>query len=411
LLIQLIDLIFSSIYEPVKRQHWILFIIVIAQFCATSLWFVSNSVITELIGNFELSVNALGYLTSAVQFGFISGTLVFAILALADRYNPSKIFFLSAFAGALFNWGIVIDGHTLLSLISLRFFTGFFLAGVYPVGMKIVADYYKEGLGGSLGFLVGALVLGTAFPHLLKSITTLMPWQSVIIITSIIATLGGILMVFLVPVGPYRKKNLELDLTAFFKVFKNRPFRAAAFGYFGHMWELYAFWAFVPILLSGYLKYHPEVDFDIPLWSFLIIGLGSLGCIISGYLSTRFGPKRVAFISLLLSGSCCLVSPLLFYIDSSIAFRGFLVFWGLVVIADSPLFSTLVAENTKPETKGTALTIVNCIGFLITIVSIQLLVTLQASMEQRYLYVILALGPLLGLLLLGKENNRNKTNP
>ena len=386
------------------RQQRVLFIIVIARFCATSLWFVSNSVIAELIDNFQLSDKALGYLTSAVQLGFISGTLVFAILALADRFNPSKIFFLSAFAGALFNLGISIEGHTLLSLVSLRFFTGFFLAGVYPVGMKIVADYYKEGLGGSLGFLVGALVLGTAFPHLLKSITTYISWQFVIVITSVIATMGGVLMFFLVPIGPYRKRNLKLDVTSFFKVFKNRPFRAAAFGYFGHMWELYAFWAFVPVILSAYLKYHPDFHFNIPLWSFLIIGLGSLGCIISGYLSTRFGAKSIASISLLLSGICCLISPLLFYIDYSIVFRGFLIFWGLVVIADSPLFSTLVAQNTQPETKGTALTIVNCIGFFITIISIQLLVFLHTVIDGRYVYILLAIGPVLGLFMVLRKH-------
>ena len=379
-----------------------LLVIVLAQFCATSLWFVSNSIINELRAHFDLVAGSMGYLTSAVQLGFISGSLVFAVFAFSDRYNPSKLFFVSALIGAAFNLAITVDANTLFSLIILRFLTGFFLAGVYPVGLKIVADYYKVGLGGSLGFLVGALVLGTAFPHFTKSLHLGDSWKMVVILSSGIAVIGGLLLVLFVPAGPYRKRNKVLDITAFFKVFKNKGFRSAAFGYFGHMWELYAFWAFVPVMLATYLNYHPDTQFSISVWSFLIIGFGALACVLSGYLSKYFGIKRVAFICLLFSGICCLISPLLYYIDSSILFIGFLVFWGLVVIADSPLFSTLVAQNTRPETKGTALTITNCIGFFITIISIQLLEFLNRVMDPRYVYVLLAVGPVIGLLLLIK---------
>ena len=148
----------------------ILPIIVLSQFCCTSLWFASNAVIENLVDVFYLNSNAIGYLTSSVQFGFILGTLVFAVLTIADRFSPSKVFFTSAALGALCNVAIIWDGNTLASLLIFRFLTGFFLAGIYPVGMKIASDYYNKGLGKSLSFLVGALVLGTAFPHILKGL-------------------------------------------------------------------------------------------------------------------------------------------------------------------------------------------------------------------------------------------------
>jgi len=386
-----------------KQSKLILPIIVISQFCCTSLWFAGNGVMSDLMVNFNLKGSALGHLTSAVQFGFIFGTLIFAILTIADRFSPSKVFLTCALFGSLFNMGVIWEGNSLASILSLRFITGFFLAGIYPVGMKIAADYYEKGLGKSLGFLVGALVVGTAFPHLAKEMTDALPWKSVLILTSSLAVFGGLLMLIMVRDGPYRKTGDQLYLSAFIGVFRNRKFRSAAFGYFGHMWELYAFWAFVPIILKTYSMEHPEAAFNVPLLSFLIIGIGGLACVLSGYLAQIMGTKRIAVIALLLSCGCCLVSPLIFAIESESMFIGFLLFWGMVVIADSPLFSTLVAQNASAEIKGTALTIVNCIGFSITIISIQFLNVLQASINPMYIYTILALGPILGLIVLSEK--------
>ncbi|HEX5170669.1 MAG TPA: MFS transporter [Cyclobacteriaceae bacterium] len=386
---------------PLEIHRRILPIIVVSQFCCTSLWFAGNGVMADLADNFNLPGKALGHLTSSVQFGFISGTLVFALLTIADRFPPSRVFFLSAIMGAFFNVLIILESNQLISLLALRFLTGFFLAGIYPIGMKIAADYYEQGLGKSLGFLVGALVVGTSFPHLLKTFTHALPWKSVIIITSCLALLGGILMLVFVSSGPFRKPGQKIDLSAFFKVFGNRAFRSAAFGYFGHMWELYAFWAFTPVMLTTYSRLN-HVELNIPLLSFLIIGIGGLACILGGYLSQRIGVKKTASIALLLSGICCLSSPF-FFNTSDQVFVGFLTFWGIVVIADSPLFSTLVARNAQEEARGTALTIVNCIGFSITIVSIQLLNMMQNVMDPKYLYTVLALGPALGLLALCRK--------
>ncbi len=391
-----------------KHTKLILPVIVISQFCCTSLWFAGNGVINDLVINFDLKGSALGHLTSAVQFGFIIGTLIFAILTIVDRFSPSKVFLISAVLGSLFNLGVIWDANGLISLMSLRFFTGFFLAGIYPVGMKIAADHYKKGLGKSLGFLVGALVVGTAFPHLLKEMTDSYPWKSVLVTTSSLAVLGGVLMVILVPDGPYRKPSQRTDLSAFFSVFKNREFRSVAFGYFGHMWELYAFWAFVPIMLKQYSIAHPQVIFNIPIVSFLIIGIGGLSSVLGGYLAQTVGTKRTAFIALLLSCGCCLISPLIFASDYESLFIGFLLFWGMVVIADSPLLSTLVAQNASAEIKGTALTIVNCIGFSITIISIQLITGIMELTDSNGIYTILAIGPILGLIALRRKNKINR---
>jgi MFS family permease len=383
----------------------ILPIIVFSQFCCTSLWFASNAIINDLALTYGLDTSITGNITSAVQLGFISGTLVFAILSIADRFSPSVVFMVCAFLGAAVNLGVLWSGNTLLSLLIIRFVVGFFLAGIYPVGMKIAADYYSKGLGLSLSLLVGALVLGTAFPHLLKVSAQSIDWRIVIYITSALAALGGLLIYLFVPDGPNLKPAQQVELSSFFKVFKNKPFRAAAFGYFGHMWELYTFWAFVPIMIATFNNGTGQEVLDVSLWAFLIIGIGAIACVIGGMLSQRYGTRIVAIAALTLSGLCCLIMPLIIGSGMVWLFVIFLLFWGMTVIADSPLFSTMVAQNATPELKGTALTIVNCIGFAITIVSIQLLSALWTGTSSPYVFMILAIGPALGLLALQQGRN------
>ena len=402
-------------HRPVAKSSgtpfYVLPIIVVSQFCGTSLWFASNGIMGALTSAFDLPSGALNHLTSSVQFGFISGTLIFAILTLADRFSPSRLFFLSALLGALANLGMAWEGNTFGTLLLLRFFTGFFLAGIYPVGMKIASDYYEKGLGTSLGFLVGALVLGTAFPHLLNVEDLGIPWQWILAGTSLLAVTGGVFM-WILPDGPFRKRMQHLDFSAFLGVFRNPEFKSAALGYFGHMWELYSFWAFVPLILATYTNLHPEAGFSISLWSFLIIGIGGPACVIGGYLSRALGEKRVATASLMLSGLCCLLVPLAFSLTEPVYFLAFLLFWGMTVIADSPLFSTLVARNAPSDRKGTALTIVTCVGFAITIVSIELMGALGRYSGKPGDYLLLALGPFLGILaLLGLSRSGRSTPP
>jgi MFS family permease len=377
----------------------ILLIIVLSQFLCTSLWFAGNAVMPELIKEYVLPASALGLLTSSVQFGFIIGTLIFAIFTLSDRFSPSKVFFVCALLGGATNFASTLNSTAIELLISTRFMTGFFLAGIYPVGMKIAADYHQKGLGKALGYLVGALVLGTAFPHLLRNFTSNLPWRYVLFVTTSLSLIGGILMVFLVPDGPYRKPGANMDFKGVFKVFRDKKFRTAAVGYFGHMWELYAFWAFVPVILITFLKHHQAVELNVSLLSFIIIGVGGVSCVIGGYVSQFIGSRNTAFYALAVSGICCLISPFTFHWGST-PFIIFLLIWGFAVVADSPQFSSLVAQNAPNELKGTALTIVNSIGFAITIVSIQLITTLSFFIDSGLLYTILGIGPLVGLYVM-----------
>lgn len=386
----------------------VLFVIVLAQFLCTSVWFAGNAILPDLVAYLNLKSNFLSHLTSAVQFGFIAGTLVFALLAIADRYSPSKVFFVSALIAGTFNLAVCISNIPASALLGLRFLTGFFLAGIYPVGMKIASDHFQKGLGKSLGFLVGALVVGTAFPHFLKSLTAELPWRFVIYLTSALSMIGGVLMIMLVSDGPYRKSGMALSLISFLSGFKKWQFRSAALGYFGHMWELYTFWAFVPVILTTWKNQFTAVDLNVPLFSFLIIGSGGLACIFSGLLSQIYKVKTLATIFLFLSGVCCLLSPWFMNQNSIGLLLLFLFFWGLVVIADSPLFSTLVAQQAPEESRGAALTIVNSIGFAITIVSIQLMGTLTSVLNTQKVYIVLAIGPIVGTLtLLSKNENTN----
>jgi MFS family permease len=375
-------------------------IIVISQFFCTSLWFAGNAIMPEIIANLHLDNSFLAHITSAIQFGFITGTLTFAVLTISDRFSPSLVFLMSAILAGIFNVGISFNGMNTFNILIFRFLTGFFLAGIYPIGMKIASDYYQKGLGKSLGFLVGALVLGTAFPYLLKNFMVNFPYKYVIYGTSTLSLLGGTIMYVFVPDGPYRKVGHQLQFNTFFTVFKNKKFQAAAFGYFGHMWELYAFWAFVPVMLKFYKNQFPDIDLNVPLFSFLIIASGSIACVLSGQFSERFKPKNIATFALSASCICCLISPFFLSQNSITTLLIFLFFWGMVVVADSPLFSTLVAQNAPEASRGTSLTIVNCIGFAITIVSIQFINAISNLVDAEDLYVFLAIGPVLGLIAL-----------
>ncbi|MBL7863913.1 MAG: MFS transporter [Cyclobacteriaceae bacterium] len=382
----------------------ILPLIVVAQFLCTTLWFVGNAVMPEVVAEFQLGELFFAHQTSAVQFGFIAGTLTFALLTIADRFSPSKVFFISGIGGALINLGVLSEANGAATLLVIRFATGFFLAGVYPVGMKIAADHFDKGLGKSLGFLVGALVLGTAFPHLLRGYLSGVPWQTIFVASSVLAVIGSTMIYLLVPDGPFRRAAGQMNMMASIKGFSNINFRSAAMGYFGHMWELYTFWAFVPLMLMTFAAAYPEEAWNVPVWSFIIIGCGGLACIGAGYLGVKLGPRKVAGVALSVSCACCLLSPLMFLMPPALFFS-FLILWGASVVADSPMFSTLVAQHAPPEVRGSALTMVNCIGFFITIVSLQAAGILSHFTSFQYLFVFLAFGPILGLIALarGKE--------
>lgn len=387
-----------------RNRTLVIFLIVIAQFFCVSLWFASNAVIDGLSEHYQLPNGYETYLTILVQIGFIAGTLVFSLFALADRIKPSLLFFFSALLASLFNYSIVFDHNTVYSLFLLRFLTGFFLAGIYPVGMKIAADYFEKGLGKTLGLVVGALVIGTALPHLIKFMSIGVDWENVFKITSLLAIIGGG-MILLVKDGPYRKKASRVRLSSSFQLFKNGLFKKASFGYFGHMWELYAFWVFVPTILYQYKTYHVIESLNGSFWSFMIIGLGALGCILGSRIAYAKGNGLIAYASLASSTLCCLLFPIMFFTPQTL-FLSFMILWGIVVITDSPLFSSLIANSVEGEFKGTALTLSTCIGFAITIISIQLLGFLNQKFDSPIVFLLLSIGPI-GSLLYNKLIKQN----
>ncbi|MGB3774919.1 MAG: MFS transporter [Leeuwenhoekiella sp.] len=381
------------------NSRTVTFLLILSQFLGTSLWFVGNISIPQLPIPEAEDPTAISTALSVVQFGFIIGTLIYAFFLIADRFSPSKVFMLSAIAAAICNLGLIIPQADYNTILGFRCLTGFFLAGIYPVGMKIASDYYEKGLGLTLGYLVGALVLGTAFPHLLDSLGLQFDYKIITWITSFLAVLGGILVGLCIPNGRFRKKQNEFKWHAITLILKIKDLRKAAYGYFGHMWELYAFWVFLPLFLKFYNTFQGSA-LNVSLWSFFCISIGALSCAFGGHLSLKAGSEKIAKSALGISALCCMISPLAFLL-SPIPFLCFMLFWGALVAADSPQFSSMVASGATGEMRGSALTLVNCIGFAISVISIQLLGILADTFDLRYIYISLALGPILGLLKMG----------
>lgn len=362
----------------------------LAQLFATSLWFAPNAVMDALQAGWGIS-GGVGTVTTAVQLGFVSGTLCFAWLTLADRFHPGPLFLACAWAGALANLLVVWVHEHFHAVLAARFAVGFFLAGVYPVGMKMAAAWYGSGLGRALGFLVGALVLGTASAHLLRGLGAQADWRLVLFGTSALAAVAGVVAALL-PEGPHLKRGGAVHWSDIWKAYRVRRFRSASLGYFGHMWEIYAFWAFMPVWLAAYGLSGTALSFT----AFAVIGIGAVGCAGGGLWVRRLGGGRVALLQLGTSGLCCLVSPLMFGTPAWLFFP-FLLLWGLSAAGDSPQFSALTARHAPPQAVGSALTFGNCAGFALSIGSLWLLEWLQPRLAPDYLLLALLPGPLLGV--------------
>jgi DHA1 family inner membrane transport protein len=378
----------------------ILPVIVLAQFAGTSLWFAVNAVMPDLQQAWGLPAAAVGPLTSAVQLGFVAGTLVFALLMVADRFPPATVFLVCSLLGALANAAILLADGSITVLLALRLAVGFLLAGIYPVGMKIAAIWYRERLGAVLGVLIGALVLGTALPHGLRALVASgavgpLPWQAVVLAVSALAALGGIATWLLVPHRRTPTGAARITPRALGLIWSDRRLRASVFGYFGHMWELYAFIVLVPLIVASRLGSSAAVSAG----AFWAIAAGFVGCVAGGLAARRFGSARVAQLQLATSCGCCLVAPLLLAAPLPIFF-GWLLLWGATVAGDSPQFSTLTAQNAPPPVVGSVLTFSNSIGFAISVVSIELFVAAAQTWTLTALLPWLAAGPLVGLWMM-----------
>ncbi|MEO0323280.1 MAG: MFS transporter [Myxococcota bacterium] len=362
-------------------------------FC-TSVWFSGTAAQPALSAAWGLSGSAVAALTTVVQLGFIAGTLLFALTNLADRFDARDVLLGSALLATASTAAFALAGGLSEALV-LRALTGVAMAGIYPVGMKILAGWSREGLGWRLGVMVGALTLGTALPFLLRALGARFDWRVPVLASSALCLVGGLLVRFGATLGPHGGGRARFDPRMLVKCFAHRPFRLAALGYFGHMWELYAFWASVAGFLAASLAGDAAWAARVPLLAFFAIAAGALGCVVGGRWSQRVGERRVALTSLLASGLLAALSGLGFVLPAPLLVLYVLV-WGFFVVMDSAQFSALAATHAPPGYVGTALTVQNGLGFALTIGSIQLVAWLAAAVGWRFAFVVLALGPALG---------------
>ena len=325
--------------------------LVLAQLIGTSPWFAVNAVMGDLQRSYGWAANDVGTLTSAVQGGFILGTLVFALLAVADRLSARRVFFVCALACAGCTLAAAASASSFWALWGWRAATGFCLAGIYPVGMKIASQWFSQGLGPALGLLVGALVLGTAAPHALRAMGTTWPWDWVFVGVAAASAIGGALVLLVIPEPAHlpRGRGAGVHLRDLASLWSDRRVRASAFGYFGHMWELYSLMVLVPLILATRLQ-----GAALSWGAFAVIAAGAVGCAGGGALVRRWGSARVAGVQLAISGLCGLLAPWMLALGDTL-FMTWMLVWGITAAGDSPQFSALTAANAPANVARAAI--------------------------------------------------------
>jgi MFS family permease len=372
-------------------------IIAVCQVAAMALWFSASAVIPALVAEFRLSGFAQAALTSGVQAGFVIGCLASALLGLADRVDPRRLFAASACVGALANALLLAVNPASLAAPALRIVTGICMAGIYPIGMKLASTWAKGDMGLMVGILVGALTLGSASPYLFNAFGGF-DWRPPLLIASGCALAAAVLIGF-AGIGPNRAPMPRFDPHAVLSAWRDLPLRLANLGYLGHMWELYAMWAWIGVFFNASFALTMPADTATTvgrLAAFITIASGAIGSVGAGVLADRLGRTTLTIAAMTVSGTCAVTIGFLFG-GPPLWLIALGVIWGISIVADSAQFSASIAELADRERVGTMLTVQTALGFTLTLVTIHLMPSLIDALGWRYAFLPLAIGPAFGV--------------